>query len=618
MFVFFAALGLLMSSIGVAVGAQQQRAERKYNLRDGEVTSAAETGPDGGEHAADSGPDDQHGPIEGHLPRTRENMKLISKLRLTDIEGAISDVNYGNGHAYLGAYHPACDAATGLGGGVHIVDIRDPQNPQKVAFAPSPVGNYVSEGVDFLRRKVEGVRQDLLLMSNEACTAHSATGGTTIYDVTDPSDPKLLNPQAGDFIGADGITVDPRANYIHSVMGWNDDGRTFAVLVDNEEELDVDIIDITDPATPILVSETGLPEWEGAEVNGLGGAAFHHDMWVKEINGVHYMMVSYWDAGEVLLNVEKPENPVFIDDSNFPDPDSLTGLSPPEGNAHQGTWSEDNRFFIQTDEDFSPYRLEFRITSGPNAGEYPGGEFGFTVPIVKNFGDKVMNGPTVYGGTGCNGDPVPPRSEFQGQVEEGEEVIVVFTRGGCFFSDKIRNGEDAGYKAVIIGNSHFGSGFGDQPDAPICGSQGSETRETASAACTGHRAMHLIFDDNPEYECQPEVRPATQGHGGPRGLRHPAVRRMGLRAAAERRHPRGDRRLRGRGVARRALRQRVRCTVGARGEDGPARGLPARIPLLLRSRSARDHVRRQGHQGGGHLHRPGRQRLLGRVPGATR
>lgn len=237
---------------------------------------------------------------------------------------------------------------------------------------------------------------------------------------------------------------------------------------------------------------------------------------------------------------------------------------------------------------------------------------------MKNFGDKVMNGPTVYGGTGCNGDPVPPRSEFQGQVEEGEEVIVVFTRGGCFFSDKIRNGEDAGYKAVIIGNSHFGSGFGDQPDAPICGSQGSETRETASAACTGHRAMHLIFDDNPEYECQPEgcdlppkgtegqevsATPQFDGWGYVRLLNADTLEEIDAYAVEE------------------SLDARFASEFGALSvhevktdqREGSQLGY-----LSYYAAGARDHVRRQGHQGGGHLHRPGRQRLLGRVPGATR
>ena len=79
-------------------------------------------------------------------------------------------------------------------------------------------------------------------------------------------------------------------------------------------------------------------------------------MWVKKIDGTTYMMVSYWDAGQILLDVDDPENPVYVDDQDFPEPDQF-GYTPPEGNAHQGTWSENNKLFIETNEDFAPYRI---------------------------------------------------------------------------------------------------------------------------------------------------------------------------------------------------------------------------------------------------------------------
>jgi hypothetical protein len=501
-----AALGLVMSSIGVAIGAQQERqqeAETRYKVKDGEVTSEAGIG----------SPDDQHGTQTDHLPAVRKNMKLISKLRLTRTPGAISDVNYGAGHAYLGAYAPACttdEAGVTTGGGVHIVDIRDPQNPRKVGFLESPPGSYVSEGVDFLRRRnpATGARQDLLLSSNESCGAGSP-GGINIYDVTNPRAPVTLTMGAGDRdLDDDPSTPDDegRANFVHSVMGFNQGNRTFAVLVDNEELLDVDILDITNPLAPVLVSESGLPQWPAAQDDlAHQTSTFHHDMWVKKFDGHYWLMVSYWDAGQILLNVDDPSNPVYVDDQNYPDPDTLTGHSPPEGNAHQGTWSQNNEYFISTDEDFSPYRLTFRITSGPNEGQYTAGEFGFTIPIKENFGDEEMNGPTVWGGQACDTDPPPPPEDnYDDNLAAGEEVVLVVTRGGCFFSIKVENAQDAGYKAVIIGNSHFGTNFNEGGDGPLCGSQGHEYEKTASAVCTGHGTMHRIFNDEVSFECQPE------------------------------------------------------------------------------------------------------------------
>ena len=136
-------------------------------------------------------------------------------------------------------------------------------------------------------------------------------------------------------------------------------------------------------------------------------------MQVKKIDGEWMMLVSYWDVGWVLLNVDDPTNPTFVDDYDYPDPDPLTGFSPPEGNAHQAWWSKDNRFVLGTDEDFAPARIDtMAITDGPNAGEHPasavpGGDSPDSLP------DGRMNGPTVYGGYGCDASaPVPPRSDY--------------------------------------------------------------------------------------------------------------------------------------------------------------------------------------------------------------
>ena len=42
------------------------------------------------------------------------------------------------------------------------------------------------------------------------------------------------------------------------MFAWTNafDGRTYAVLVDDEEFTDVDILDITDPRNPFLVNDT--------------------------------------------------------------------------------------------------------------------------------------------------------------------------------------------------------------------------------------------------------------------------------------------------------------------------------------------------------------------------
>jgi hypothetical protein len=76
---------------------------------------------------------------------------------------------------------------------------------------------------------------------------------------------------------------------------------------------------------------------------------------------------------------------------------------------------------------------------------------------------------------------------------------VVFSRGGCFFSTKIAAGQDLGYDAVIIGQSHGGTRNGLLPDGFFCGGQGHDYDEQAPAICIGHRAMHLMFNTTPIY-----------------------------------------------------------------------------------------------------------------------
>jgi hypothetical protein len=446
-------------------------------------------------------------------------MKLIGKLKLAPIDDAITDVAYLKGHAYLGTWIPLCPSEEDPDGrrrGTHIVDVRNPKNPKKVGFAKTGRNAYVSEGVHVFHMKTDSFTGDVLLQDRESCGVTLA-GGFDLYNVTNPKNPRPLVKGAGDFDSDnDGVPDQEAANDYHSVMGWMQGGNAYAVGVDNFEALDVDIFDISDPRNPVLIKETGLPDWPAATSEGLNNEDFHHDMWVQKVNGRWEMLVSYWDVGYVRLDITDPANPVFIDDTDFTSPDpEFPDFSPPEGNAHQAEWSRNGDYILAADEDFNPTRGIFSITTGPAAGEYPGNEFGFTPRAEDLFEDGLMNGPTVWGGRLCPAvpddpatpedesqpaDPAPPAaSEVDVELAEGEELVLVVTRGLCFFSEKIARAEELGYTAVVIGNHHTGAQNGETPDSYLCGSQATDIAGTAAAACTGHRAMHLIFGDEPTY-----------------------------------------------------------------------------------------------------------------------
>ena len=452
----------------------------------------------------------------GHLPPGSRNMELVGKLDLTNVDGGIADVSAFGNYAYLNAFSPECVSNGGAGTGVHIVDISDPQAPEKVGFIAAHPNSYVGEGIHIVRASTPSFAGDILIHNNETCNASNfAPSGASLWDVTDPTDPQPLNLNFGD---TDPAVAGQTYHTTHSAQLFVQRGvlpggkdRVIATLQDNNDLADVDIFDVSNPGAPVMLSERGLEDWPGAQGSYANGdTVFHHDMQHKRIDGHDYLLVSYWDAGQVLLNIDNPANPVFVTDSDFRFPDPLMPeFEIPEGNSHQSYWDADNEFIVSTDEDFSPFRTQFEITSGANAGPYGAGEFGFTPAIDSEPGGSV-GGPTVFGGRGClnaganagpdavAGEPSPPPASAI-PAPPGQQKTVVFSRGGCFFSTKIAAGQDLGYDVVIVGQSHGGSRDGLLPDSFFCGGQGHDYDEQAPAICIGHRAMHLLFGDPPEY-----------------------------------------------------------------------------------------------------------------------
>jgi hypothetical protein len=451
----------------------------------------------------------QHGPSEGHLPPTSANVDLVSKLKLTGVAGDISDVSAlqaanGRWYAYVGDWGAKCQT-----GGTHVVDVTDPANPVKVGFLNSGGSAYVTEGVHALRIDTTEYTGDILVISNEWCAQKSNPklnpGGITIWDINDPTNPKRLVQGFGDF-----DVHGSRANESHSAIAWDaGDGDAYVAAIDNEELEDVDLFEITDPRNPELLAETSLP---GVNVDAYGQEKTAHDFDVLQFpDESWHLMVSDWDAGWIDVNVTDPANPEIVGDFDYATCDQvIPSACPPEGNAHQGEWNSDGSVFVGTDEDLSPFRLPVEVTSGPLSGQkFDAGEFGFTKPVA-TFPDGRINGPTVFGGYGCPDDTAEiPNPSVLGELAPDEEAIIVFQRGpvgdpnhphdSCFFSDKIRAAEEAGYDVAIIANHHAGAEGGAIPDAFFCGGQGSPVLGTAAGLCVGHRFMHEAFGKAPDY-----------------------------------------------------------------------------------------------------------------------
>jgi len=474
-----------------------------------------------------------HGKREGHLPARQEGVELVGKAAVKDaVPGRIADVTVHGNYAYLAAFdEPDC-----TDGGVYVMDVKNLRAPKQIGFIPTGEGSYVGEGLQVMRIGVRGYAKDILIFNNEVCAdspTATTVGGATLVDVTDPRNPKVLVSGFGDTDPES--SVPGTAHQVHSARMWTSQGKAYAVLVDDEEFADVDIFDITDPAAPVMVAEHDLVELFPQIVQEGLDQVFLHDMVIRENEGRMVMLASYWDAGQVKFDITDPTKPRYMGDTDFAevDPQLLeqAGVSnSPEGNAHQAEWTRDHDLVIGTDEDFGPYRSgEFSITTGPEAGVYPSTGVGGG-GTAADTADKLINGPTVYGGYGCpDSAPIPPADEALAGVtlNAGEERIVVLQRGpvedpsapeeACFPGEKAAMAVAAGYDAVVLVNRHLGSAEADAEAAPYCGSGAFPEGDPIPSVCISHKAFHLIFGDEPAYDLPYE--PGTEPEVGTVGER---------------------------------------------------------------------------------------------------
>jgi hypothetical protein len=501
---FLVALGLVVAVTGPA--SARERPERARHDRF--VDTTRDTNREIYGHYSP-----QHGPSAGHLPPTQENVGVLGKTKLTEKADRISDVGVLGDYAYLGQWFAGLPSPR-CRGGTHVVDISNPLDPEKVGFLPSHQDTYVTEGVQALHLETTDFTGDLLVISNESCGPRGI-GGLTLWDVTDPLNAVKLSEDGGDY--TDGhftnpTNIDPVAHTSHSAMAWQDGDKAYVIAIDNDEDPnDLDFFDITDPRNPVLIAETGIGDWPSVQVNAFGNFPTSHDFDVRFIGGHWLAMISYWDAGWVLLNVDDPANPTLIGDFDYAACEAhVPTVCPPEGEAHQGEWNEAGNLFIGTDEDLAPFRLVFNVVGGPAAGEYDAEEFSWTIPISELSDDRV-NGPVVFGGYGCPADRpgIPNASVLDSVTAPGEDQIIMFQRGpvddpnspgeACFFSEKVESAQLAGYDAAIIANHHTGAAEGQHPHATLCGSQGHVFTVTIPGLCVGHELMHTLFGRAPDY-----------------------------------------------------------------------------------------------------------------------
>ncbi len=392
-----------------------------------EATGTAPAGSPAG--APPAGPSSRGLNVVGHLDLGAEPENITDVWALASADG--------RSYAYLGTSgRPTCDPEFS---GVHIVDISDPARPQRAGFIPSPAGTQVND-VKASRLETPFFSGDLLAHSLEVCAPSPVAEpilGVSLYDVTEPLAPRLLAEGFLDF-------------QVHNLFIYQRGERAFILVVEDGAERDFHLVEITDPTAPRELATLGWPDWFDAAEDQLllGSAAVPqlHDVWAEtypagadnaRFAGRTIAFLAYWDAGLVLLDITDPAAPAFLGDSDYLDPDPVTGR-PPEGNSHAAVPADGGRLVFMGDEDFTTASLGFSVDSGEYAGDYPAVEAAFTTPL------ESISGPTTFVGLACSAEGLP--------APAGETSLALIERGVCPFEDKIANAAAAGYRGAVVFN----------------------------------------------------------------------------------------------------------------------------------------------------------------------
>lgn len=279
--------------------------------------------------------------------------------------GFNADVWVHEGHAYVGQWGFSDWASgnsrfcpTGDAAGVAIVDARAPAAPVDVARLTNPAGTSAEDVVVYTAQSGPFEGRDIAAVGLQVCGGsrydRSFDRGLQLWDVTDPATPMEL------------AVLDtgccPRGLHELEVEHREDLDRTFAYasvpasgypdsaspsgVRDEQGRGDFRLIDITDPTTPVEVSDWGvIPDLGAPPAAGQGcdpDPNYGHS--AEPSADGKTVFLSYWDSGFIALDVTDPETPVFRGRTVYP--------MNADGDAHSSTYDDARGLLFAADEDF--------------------------------------------------------------------------------------------------------------------------------------------------------------------------------------------------------------------------------------------------------------------------
>jgi hypothetical protein len=190
-------------------------------------------------------------------------------------------------------------------GGVSILDVTDPSQPRVAGFVPSQ--NDATWHI-----KVQ-VAEQLMLVPSElnffappGVDATQAKSGVRIFDVSNPTEPDELA-----YYEAGGIGVHRSwwngGQYAYLAAGTAAPGIWMHGVPDMTRILT--ILDVSDPKNPQNVSDFWLPEQKGEDPQpGEGETLYVHEPVVEGDRAY----VAYWDGGFAILDISDKTSPQLI------------------------------------------------------------------------------------------------------------------------------------------------------------------------------------------------------------------------------------------------------------------------------------------------------------------
>lgn len=299
-------------------------------------------------------------PEHGATPAAGRHTQGLGSLAVAPITG---DVWSHGDYAYVGAWGLPCD-----GRGVSIVDVSNPAAPLRVAAAAG-YPHTSAEDMEVMHVATADFTGDLLAVGIQPCD-DEGSGGLALWNVTDPTHPVELGFL--DNIGVHELSLTARPDGVFALLAVPFSESVTALFFE-ETVGDFQLVDISDPANPVLTDDWGATK-DGGFPSGAAffpspydcadplcrgdfAAIFAHSASDSDDGQTAY--IAYWDLGAVVLDISDPANVSYVGRTIYP--------TASDGDTHSAIPNAAGTLLATTDEDFSPTVL----------GHAPGDTWGY-------------------------------------------------------------------------------------------------------------------------------------------------------------------------------------------------------------------------------------------------